>query len=209
MTITHAPGCTDPERCEYFTVMQPSGLGARVERCLSCGGQWTFRLWHTSSMELILRPAVAADAAFLTEMVVAAAFWRPDGPRGSIDHVLGSPELAHYVTRWPRPGDLGLVAEGDGPVGAAWLRFFTANDPGYGFVDIDVPEVSMGIVKQWRGKGIGSRLLDGLIDAARDARLPALSLSVEPDNFARGLYERFGFQQVGQAGGSLTMLLRL
>jgi len=34
-------------------------------------------------------------------------------------------------------------------------------------------------------------------------------LSVEPDNPARRLYERFGFQQVGDADGSLTMLLRL
>jgi ribosomal protein S18 acetylase RimI-like enzyme len=36
-----------------------------------------------------------------------------------------------------------------------------------------------------------------------------MSLSVEPDNYARRLYERFGFQQIGKIGGSLTMVLRL
>jgi len=32
-------------------------------------------------------------------------------------------------------------------------------------------------------------------------------LSVEPDNPARRLYERYGFQVVGTVDGSLTMLL--
>ncbi len=176
----------------------------RVRR--SAGRAW----WrHTESMELTLRPAVAADDAFLTEMLVAAAFWRPDGPGGSRDDVLRSPELAHYVSGWPRPGDLGVVAESEQPVGAAWLRFFTASEPGYGFVDVDTPEVSMGVVRPWRGRGVGTQLLEGLISAARDVGLPALSLSVEPDNFARRLYERSGFRHVGQNGGSLTMLVRL
>jgi ribosomal protein S18 acetylase RimI-like enzyme len=52
-------------------------------------------------------------------------------------------------------------------------------------------------------------LLAALVAAAREHGLAALSLSVEPDNRARHLYERFGFQEVGTEGGSLTMLLRL
>jgi len=36
-----------------------------------------------------------------------------------------------------------------------------------------------------------------------------LSLSVEVDNYARRLYERVGFRQVGEVNGSVTMLLRL
>ncbi len=52
-------------------------------------------------------------------------------------------------------------------------------------------------------------MLAALVAAAREHGLAALSLSVEPDNRARHLYERFGFQEVGTEGGSLTMLLRL
>jgi len=54
---------------------------------------------------------------------------------------------------------------------------------------------------------IGSLLLEALIEAARAQRNPALSLSVEPDNPARRLYERHGFQVIGTVDGSLTMLL--
>ncbi len=67
----------------------------------------------------------------------------------------------------------------------------------------------MGVLPAWRGRGVGSDLLDALIVAARDAGSVTLSLSVEPDNSARRLYERFDFHQVGEVDGSLTMLLRL
>lgn len=161
-------------------------------------------------MSVAVRPAEATDAAFLAEMLVAAAFWRPDGPSGSVAEVVDRPELAHYVAGWPRAGDLGVIAlEGRQPVGAAWLRFFPDSDPGYGFLDEDTPELAMGVLKAWRAQGVGSRLLDELIDAARTRGLAAVSLSVEPDNHARRLYERVGFRRVGESSGSLTMVLRL
>ncbi len=118
---------------------------------------------HSAAVAVVLRPARCADAAFLTEMLVEAAFWRPGGPRGRVEDVLGRPELAHYVAGWSRPGDLGVVAEAGHPVGAAWLRYFLADDPGYGFVDAGTPEVALGVVPAWRGRGVGGALLDALI----------------------------------------------
>ncbi len=142
-------------------------------------------------------------------MLVAAFFWRPDGPHGDVQSVLARPEVAHYVRGWPWPGDLGVVAE-DGPmVGAAWVRLLPEHDRGYGFVDAETPELSIGVVSTHRGRGIGSLLLKALMVSARAQRHEALSLSVEPDNPARRLYERCGFQVVGTVDGSLTMLLFL
>ena len=94
-------------------------------------------------------------------------------------------------------------------MGAAWLRFLPERDPGYGFVDAATPELSMGVVRSSRGRGVGTGLLAALIASVREHALGALSLSVEPDNHARRLYERSGFRQVGMVDGSLTMLLRL
>ena len=160
-------------------------------------------------MSVVLRPADAADGPFLAEMLVAAAFWRPEGPVGSVRDVMDQPEFAHYVAGWPQRSDCGVIAEDERPVGAAWFRFLRANDPGYGFVDAETPELSIGVALPRRGQGIGSRLLNALVGQARGAGLAALSLSVEPDNYARSLYERVGFETVGAVGGSLTMLLRL
>lgn len=162
-----------------------------------------------ADVPVLLRPAGVADGPFLAEMLVAAAFWRRDGPDGSVQDVMNRPELAHYVAGWPQRGDLGVVAEVERPIGAAWLRFLPESDPGYGFVDAETPELGMGVVRQWRGQGVGASLLGALIAGATDARITALSLSVERDNYARRLYERFGFRQVDTVGGSLTMLLRL
>lgn len=89
------------------------------------------------------------------------------------------------------------------------MRYYVADEPGYGCVDAGTPEVATGVVPAWRERGVGGALLDALIVAAHDAGSVALSLSVEPDNPARRLYERLGFHQVGEVGGSLTMLLPL
>jgi GNAT superfamily N-acetyltransferase len=158
-------------------------------------------------VSVTLRGADAADGPFLIEMLVEAAFWRPEGPRGDAQDVLADPELAHYVSGWPRHGDLGVVAEEDErPVGAAWLRFFSSDSPGYGFVDAGTPELSMGVRGDRRGRGVGSKLLAELLTRARAAGIERVSLSVELDNFACHLYERAGFVPAARSRGSVTML---
>ena len=51
--------------------------------------------------------------------------------------------------------------------------------------------------------------LDGLLTAARDGGIHAVSLSVEVDNHALRLYRSCGFVEVGESGTSITMLGRL
>lgn len=160
------------------------------------------------SASYTVRPATAADEAFLWEMLYQALYIAPGQPLPGRE-VLQEPALAHYVAGWgQRLGDAGVVAvELDlrQPVGAAWLRLLPAEDPGWGFVDSATPELSMAVVPEHRGRGIGRRLLEQLIEAAA-AQYHALSLSVDPANLpALRLYERFGFVTVGQAGTSLTM----
>jgi len=122
------------------------------------------------------------------------------------------PVRAHsrYLVGWPRAGDFGVVAEtGDGAgIGAAWCRTFAADDAGYGFVATDIPELTIGVLPDHRGKGAGTALMAHLIALGRSRRLPAISLSVEDGNRARALYERVGFVKVGRNCGSDTLLLR-
>ncbi len=80
---------------------------------------------------------------------------------------------------------------------------------GYGFVDEETPELSIAVVPSRRGKGIGDELLDALLEQARADGFTQVSLSVEPDNPALRLYERHGFEKVGESGGSATMLATL
>jgi ribosomal protein S18 acetylase RimI-like enzyme len=84
-----------------------------------------------------------------------------------------------------------------------------ADDPGYGFVAADVPEITIAIRAAHRGRGLGGALLDAVLTQARERGLRAVSLSVEDGNRARRLYERAGFVVVGRSGTSDTMLLDL
>lgn len=156
-----------------------------------------------------LRRATATDACFLREMLAVAADWRPDAALRPVAEIMRDPALAHYVSGWDADRDAGFIADEDQPRGAAWWRFFTADDPGYGFVSETTPEVSIGVRAGSRGRGLGTLLLEALIAEARQRGLPALSLSVELENPAARLYERLGFITVERLGGAVTMVLTL
>jgi ribosomal protein S18 acetylase RimI-like enzyme len=114
--------------------------------------------------------------------------------------------VRRYVERWGRPGDTALIAIQDFQrVGAAWYRLFSADNPGYGFIDEETPELSIAIVPSRRGSGLGSELLDALLAKARAEGHDAISLSVEAGSPAIGLYERHGFSRVGDDDGGVTM----
>ena len=147
-----------------------------------------------------------ADLPFLATMLGEAAVWRPDKPTPSGDEVLADTRYAMYLAGWPREGDYGLVAEQGGPLGAAWYRTYTEASHGHGFVAEDVPELSIAVIASRRREGIGRRLLTDLIEAGIDHGHPALSLGVNVDNPARGLYESMGFRYVERHGITWTMI---
>ncbi len=146
----------------------------------------------------------------LMPFLLAAMNWRDDGQWDAAS-VVAAPELAHYVTGWMLPGDAGVIAVERGfPAGAAWWRHFASEDPGYGYVADDVPELGMAVLAPFRRKGVAGALLDALIARAREEPLRALSLSVEDGNeVARLLYERRGFVPCSRVGDSDVMLLTL
>ena len=144
-----------------------------------------------------IRPATAQDGEFLADMLVEAVNWSPEWKPKSRRLVLSDPHTAHYIAGWPRETDLGVIAEAAAePVGAAWVRFFTADDPAYGFVSPDVPELGIGVAAAWRGRGVGRDLLRAIAALAAQAGIGRISLSVERKNFARTLYLSEGFTVV-------------
>lgn len=170
-------------------------------------------------MDVRLRPATRADEPLLWSMLFEASHAAEDGLAGP--HALRAvPELARYVEGWGLTTDVGTIAEiqsGDAPVvgvGAAWVRLLTGDRAGYGYVDDETPELAIAVGPGRRAGGLGTRLLDGVLDAAR-GRYPGVCLSVRADNPARRLYARIGFRAVAGSevpnrvqGTSITMVLR-
>lgn len=144
-------------------------------------------------------------------MLVEAVNWSSEWKRKSRNRVLSAPGTARYIADWPRETDLGVIAEAGGErIGAAWVRFFPASDPGYGFVAADIPELTIGVAAQWRGQGAGRALLQAIAGHARSAGSGQISLSVERKNFAQKLYLSEGYRVVGPGyAGSDTMVKAL
>ena len=151
----------------------------------------TFRAWARQ------------DLPFLWEMLYQSLHVR-EGRTPFPRQVLDDANIAHYLTDFGnRAGDDAQVCvTTDGErIGAAWCRRLTSDDPGYGYVHDEVPEVAMAVEASWRGKGVGRRLLQDLLD-----RHPSLSLSVDDENVAAtGLYRLLGFVPVETIDGSTTM----
>lgn len=155
------------------------------------------------------RDATTEDENFLRQMLVQAAAWRGAATPHAAE-ALAAPHVALYIEGWGRPGDAGLIAEEDEqPIGASWYRVFTEVEHGYGFIEARIPELTLAVAEEARGRGIGTSLLLALVRRAHPEGHNALSLSVEEDNPALRLYERVGFVRVGRVGNAWTMRLDL
>ena len=132
-------------------------------------------------------------------MLRHAFYWRSGG-------TVEESSLWRYVSGWGRRGDAAVIAlEGGFAVGAAWYRLFSRGEPGFGFMDEETPEVAVAVVPSRRGRGIGSELLDSLVELAREQGYEGLSLTVATDSPAMHVFEKHDFERVEQTDGSWTM----
>ena len=153
------------------------------------------------------RQLFPSDQETIWEMLTHAAH-EPD-----LSHIKAVSALARYAQAWGRSGDCGYGCfENGNAVGAAWIRLFSEEDPGYGFVSNQIPELAIAILPGYRSQGLGTQLLDKLLATVNQSH-PGISLSVRSDNPAIALYERFGFQcienseETNRTGGtSYTMV---
>jgi len=88
-----------------------------------------------------------------------------------------------------------LVAEEDGKV-LGWVAISPFSSiPAY----LGVAEVSLYIDEDARGKGIGTALMQALIEASEAAGIWTLHSQIFPENTASlKLHQRFGFREVGR-----------
>ena len=157
-----------------------------------------------------VRAVTPDDREFLEDMLSEAFNWDPARRAMPRDELRSVPSIIHYVTGWPRPGDLGVIAEVDRlPVGAVWIRLFSIDDPGFGFVEAAIPELSIAVASNHRGQGIGTLLMQDAEAAALSAGHDALSLSVERSNPAAAWYRAIGYRHVASDIHSDTLIKRL
>lgn len=158
-------------------------------------------------MDIHYRRLTPADEPFLWDMLYLAVYV-PEGSPLPPREIIKAPDLARYVEGWGGPGDEGFLAlDGDKPVGAVWIRLLTGENKGYGYLDDETPELSIALLPEYRGQGIGRELMIQMLTFA----LPlykGVCLSVSRDNPAVQLYESCGFKTVVDDPTTLIMVAR-
>jgi ribosomal protein S18 acetylase RimI-like enzyme len=152
-------------------------------------------------LEIQLRSATDADRGLLREIYagtreaeLAVVPWDADAKRAFVDHQFAAQD-DHYRRHYP--GATFDVIEAGEPAEAAGRLYVHR-----GAREIRIMDIAL--LPAFRGRGIGTRLLQRLIDEAR-AGGRSLSIHVERTNRARALYERLGFRPVGENGVHLLM----
>lgn len=155
--------------------------------------------------ELIIRAMQPEEYPLLREFLYQAIFL-PEGAVPPSRSVIDLPELQLYIADFgTRFGDHCLVAEVNGKIaGAAWSRIMED----YGHIDKDTPSLAISLLPEYRGHGIGTKLLSNLLSLLHEKGFSQISLSVQKKNSAFRLYKRVGFQIVAEKGTEYLMLLK-
>lgn len=122
------------------------------------------------------------------------AIFVPEGIEPPPKTIITSPELQVYVEHFGElKDDWGLVAKVDGKiVGAVWVRIM--ND--YGHIDDETPSLAISLYKEYRGFGIGTAMMKGILTLLKSHGYSRVSLSVQKANYAVKLYLKVGFEIV-------------
>lgn len=147
---------------------------------------------------------------FLEEMLYEALFVPPGQPKFP-KSIIQNPDIKKYVENWnQKEGDLAIVGvENDKLVGAIWGRKFDVKKKGYGFVDKDIPEISMAVKEEYRNQGIGTHLINQIEHQFSEMGITKLSLSVDKLNPAKKLYERCGYKLFEEQETAITMVKQI
>jgi RimJ/RimL family protein N-acetyltransferase len=133
--------------------------------------------------QLTIRPASAADARAMAELFAAVAEERTGiATEPPVDVEARTAQFTSSIAS-------SIVAVADGQV--IGMIHTTVSRHGFG-------EFGMLVDRDWRGRGVGSALLQATVDWARDQGLHKLCLEVFADNTtAIALYRKCGFVEEG------------
>jgi ribosomal protein S18 acetylase RimI-like enzyme len=137
-----------------------------------------------------VRPVTLADVPGLRDCVGAVAQERRFL---AFTQPFSLQETALFVARIVDHGYVQYVADEAGSI-VGWCDV----TPKAGQAHAHVGVLGMGVLQERRGKGLGTRLMQSALDAAR-ASWEQIELSVyESNRYAQALYRRFGFVERGR-----------
>ena len=155
---------------------------------------------------IMIRRLRDEEAALLKTFLYEAIFI-PEGIKPPARDIVERAELRVYYDDFGSGrADHCLVAEAAGQVvGAVWTRIM--ND--YGHVDAETPSFAISLLPEYRGRGIGTRLMREMLSLLKENGYRQASLAVQKANYAVRMYKNIGFRIIDENAEEYIMLCRL
>ena len=157
-------------------------------------------------MDYRIRKLKKAEYPLLKEFLYQAIFQR-DKKNPIPRSVLDDQAVNIYIQDFGSyQEDFCLCAESRGKVvGAVWVR----NVQGFGSIDDQTPEFAISLYPEYRGQGIGTALMQEMLNHLREKGYSQTSLAVQKDNYAVKMYKQIGFEIVAENSEEYIMLYKL
>lgn len=156
-------------------------------------------------MDYTIREIRENEYPILSDFLYEAIFI-PEGMEKPPKSIIERPELQVYVADFGKADDRCLVAETEGKIiGAVWVRVM--ND--YGHVDEETPSFAISLYEEYRHLGIGTALMEAMLQLLKDKGYKQTSLSVQKANYAVAMYQKLGFEIADENEEEYIMICRL
>jgi GNAT superfamily N-acetyltransferase len=147
-----------------------------------------------ASLGISYRPMTDSDLPFLASVYastraeeLSVTGWTDEMKRDFLAHQFNA-QHAHYQRHYPEAEWL-VIERGAESAGRLYIEEWASQ----------IRLVDISLLPEFRGAGIGSAILDDLMEWAA-AKVKPLTIHVEKGNRARSLYDRLGFVPVSEAG---------
>ncbi len=155
---------------------------------------------------MVLRELNENETGLLQDFLYEAIFI-PKGAELPDRSIIEQPALKIYYEDFGTGrADHCIVADDNGRViGAVWTRIM--ND--YGHVDDETPSFAISLYREYRGRGIGTRMMKDMLALLKEKGYKRASLAVQKANYAVRMYEKAGFRTVDENEEEYIMVCEL
>lgn len=100
--------------------------------------------------------------------------------------------------------DYAFVAEVSGKIiGAVWSR----TNEGYGNINSSTPHLAISLYKEYRSQGIGTSMMQHILQFLKEKGYAQVSLGVNKENYAVNMYKKVGFKIIGDGADDTEWLM--
>lgn len=135
------------------------------------------------------------------------AIYQPDKTNLAPRSIIENPDLQVYIKDFgTKKDDYCFCAEVENKVvGAVWVRSIN----GYGSVDNDTVEFAISVFEEYQKMGIGTALMNKMLEHLNKLNYPKVSLAVQKENYAVRMYQKVGFEIVDENEQEYIMIHKL